>query len=405
MDSVYDLISVAAISSSKSKISISNKENSINEQNDYYCDFEYNIDEILNTENGGNNDLNNIISNSNIINNNNNSEINKSNEDNINNSNGCPNINEYHYINSNGRVINEENGLQINQIISNNELNNIISKQSSKSNNTIIINENLVPSKTYSINEDEIVDETPNSEKSKTKKINSINSNTEILTDISLDKEYNNDNKNEKDDDVITIKDLNMNSLLSLIEEIEKYTKKKKIIINDKEIAIKNQNIIEILKDVYKSLLLNFKQEEFMIPLKNLINKNVEIFEDDKKMELLNFFTELSYNYKINIDLKKQYQKLLNEQPRVVKSTLMEKQLTEYKFDCEKFKQLNEKIENMKIELGKLEKKLNIVKNKYEQEEQNLDEKYCESNEIYLKNSIEGYNVLINKLKEEMNMK
>ena len=414
MENVYDLISVATLNSNKSQISIRNKENSINEQNDDdYCDFEYNIDEILNNENGCNSDLNNInniISNSNVINSNNNSEINKINEeDSKNPSNGCPNTNEYQHINSNGGIINAENGLRINQITSNNELNNILSKQSSKSYNTLNKTDSLIPSKTYSINTNEILDETPNSEKSKTKKTNSINSNnTEILTSISLEKDNNSSNNkyyNEEEDDLITFKFLNMDSLLSLIGEIEKITKKKKNLINDKEIALENKKAIEILKDVYKSLLMNYKQEEFMIFLKNIIRQNQEILGDDKKLELLNVLTELTYNYKINIGLKKKYQKLLNEQPHVIKSTLMEKQLTEYKFECENLKQLNSKIDKMKIELEKLQKKLNINKDKNEQENQKLNAKYCVSNEIYLKNSIEEYDNLINKLKEEMNMK
>ena len=218
------------------------------------------------------------------------------------------------------------------------------------------------------------------------------------LTDVN--KSYDNNNQNNK----ITLKK-NLNPTFNeLYDELEKeiYIIKTEKTNKNQNISDKNKKLMEVLykiTDIFKFLSKNEGKYDYIF--KQILNKVNYYIGNKNNYDFINLITEIEENQKINISLKKEYQKLMNAKPYKDKSILNERKKIEYKENLNLYDDLNNKISKMENILNNLKKKLQINKKQKEYINNNKIE-YDEKN---LKEELRIYDNDINKLKEEMDLK
>ena len=137
---------------------------------------------------------------------------------------------------------------------------------------------------------------------------------------------------------------------------------------------------------------------------KQILNKINHFFNNKNNIEIINLFTEIKEKQNISMALKKEHQKLMNNKPYKGKSLINERKNMELKDNLKKYNDLNNKILKIEKNLNYLNKKLNIYKNKEENDKNNKN--YIDEYDEYkLKQSLIMYNNTIKKLREEINIK
>ena len=407
-----DEISIETIITNRSKKNISSNEPNSND----YCDFEYNIDEILRSKNWVNENNINIFIDENDGNN-----CDKNNFDYIS------------YFKNNKieqikKAISFKNSKK--EILNQKLINNI----NSKSEKSIIVN-NLENNKNISENKGDkkIIENEKNQINKNINKIKSISS--DILTEIEIDSskniikqeqnlkeikpqeiqtEPNNNNitnnskinnENNKQTIINITNNSNSNSnFTQLYNELEKEIEKIKNEKNSKNIKIseRNKQLIEVLFKINGIFrLFPVQEEKYKNIFKQIINKINSYINNKSNKEIINLGTEIEEKQNINISLKKEYQKLMNSKPYKDKSKLNERKKIEYKEQLTLYDEIIGKISKMENILNNLTKK---VKNYKEQKENNnIEEMEMEDNK--LKNELEICDNTIKKLEEEINEK
>ena len=405
-------ISIESIISNRSKKNISSNDSN-NNSNDY-CDFEYNIDEILKSKNWVNENNINIY-------------IDKNDDNNsVNNKDGIDCINYF----KNNKIEQIKRAISFKDVINKKEIlnSNLLNKNNSKSDKSISFN-NLENNKNYSLKKgDKKIIENEKEQLNKNLiKNKSISSG--ILTEIELDsskkivKEDNdikesisqkiqiqdniNDSSiNNRNNAIINISNIsNSNSNTSFAElynelenELEKIKNNK---ISKKKISEKNKNLLELLFKMNKIIKrISKKEEKYEIIFKEILDKINYYVNNKNNYEIINLITEIEEKQKLNISLKKEYQNIMNNKPYKDKSKLNERKKIEYKEKLSLYDEINNKIVKMEKILNNLTKKLKIYKQK-ENENNNL-EKFDENK---IKNDLELYDITIKKLQEEINEK
>ena len=218
------------------------------------------------------------------------------------------------------------------------------------------------------------------------------------LTDVN--KSYDNNNQNNK----ITLKK-NLNPTFNeLYDELEKeicIIKTEKTNKNQ-NISDKNKKLMEVLykiTDIFKFLSKNEGKYDYIF--KQILNKVNYYIGNKNNYDFINLITEIEENQKINISLKKEYQKLMNAKPYKDKSILNERKKIEYKENLKLYDDLNNKISKMENILNNLKIKLKINKKQKEY----INSNKIEYDENKLKEELIIYNNDINKLKEEIVLK
>ena len=405
-------ISIESIISNRSKKNISSNDSN-NNSNDY-CDFEYNIDEILKSKNWVNENNINIY-------------IDKNDDNNsVNNKDGIDCINYF----KNNKIEQIKRAISFKDVINKKEIlnSNLLNKNNSKSDKSISFN-NLENNKNYSLKKgDKKIIENEKEQLNKNLiKNKSISSG--ILTEIELDSSKNivkedNDIKesisqkiqiqdnindssiNNRNNAIINISNIsNSNSNTSFAElynelenELEKIKNNK---ISKKKISEKNKNLLELLFKMNKIIKrISKKEEKYEIIFKEILDKINYYVNNKNNYEIINLITEIEEKQKLNISLKKEYQNIMNNKPYKDKSKLNERKKIEYKEKLSLYDEINNKIVKMEKILNNLTKKLKIYKQK-ENENNNL-EKFDENK---IKNDLELYDITIKKLQEEINEK
>jgi hypothetical protein len=433
-----EIISVESLNTFRSKKSFSSNGG---KSNNSYCDFVYNIDEILkldDTNNNSNNKYNDKISlnnyRENVINSFKLNKINAiqrtmtlNNIYNKNKNNIIKNSKTINFINN----LNKKNEYKINtNIYINNSNDNKIKNSNNYINKNINNNMNNKSNEINNSNNNNIKNDV-NNEKI-IKNINKLKSITsEIMTDIEIEelsnrnnipnniiklienKKTNNINFNceEKKNNIDNEDEDNMNNIMSypdLYNKIEnqintiKKSKKQK----GKNLIESNKKIIELLSKI--NCLYNLSEDDgkYKTIFKQILDKIIYYFNNKNSIEIMNLFTEIKEKQSINISFKKEYQKLINSRPFKEKSFIDERKNMEYKENLKIYEELNNKILKMEKRLEYLKQKLNLYK---EQEKNENIQKYIGNKgdyEVYeLKQSLLTYNNTINKLKEDINAK
>ena len=406
-------ISIESIISNPSKKNISSND-AYNSSNDY-CDFEYNIDEILKSKNWVNeNNINISID----KNDDNNSDNNKDGID-------CINYFKNNKIEQIKRVISFKDDINKKEILNSSLLN----KNNSKSDKSIIFN-NLENNKNYSlIKGDKKIIENDEKEQLNKNSIKKKSISSGIVTEIELDSSKNivkedNDIKesisqeiqmqdnindssaNNRNNGIINISNIsNSNSNTSFAElynELENELEKIKNDNNSKsKISEKNKNLLELLLKMNEIIKrISKKEEKYEFIFKEILNKINYYVNNKNNYEILNLITEIEEKQKLNISLKKEYQKIINNKPYKDKSKLNERKKIEYKEQLSLYDEINNKIMKMEKILNNLTKKLKIYKQK--DNENNTIENFDENK---IKKDLELYDNTIKKLKEEINEK
>ena len=405
-------ISIESIISNRSKKNISSNDSN-NNSNDY-CDFEYNIDEILKSKNWVNENNINIY-------------IDKNDDNNsVNNKDGIDCINYF----KNNKIEQIKRAISFKDVINKKEIlnSNLLNKNNSKSDKSISFN-NLENNKNYSLKKgDKKIIENEKEQLNKNLiKNKSISSG--ILTEIELDSSKNivkedNDIKesisqkiqiqdnindssiNNRNNAIINISNIsNSNSNTSFAElynelenELEKIKNNK---ISKKKISEKNKNLLELLFKMNKIIKrISKKEEKYEIIFKEILDKINYYVNNKNNYEIINLITEIEEKQKLNISLKKEYQNIMNNKPYKDKSKLNERKKIEYKEKLSLYDEINNKIVKMEKILNNLTKKLKIYKQK--ENENNNIEKFDENK---IKNDLELYDITIKKLQEEINEK
>ena len=406
-------ISIESIISNRSKKDISS--NDANSNSNDYCDFEYNIDEILKSKNWVNENNINISTDKND---NNNSDNNKDGID-------CINYFKNNKIGQIKRVISFKDDINKKEILNSNLLN----KNNSKSDKSIIFN-NLENNKNYSfIKGDKKIIENDEKEQLNKNSIKKKSISSGILTEIELDRSKNiekedNDIKesisqeiqnqdnindssiNNRNNEIINISNIsNSNSNApfdELYNELENELEKIKNDKNSKsKISEKNKNLLELLLKMNEIIKrISKKEEKYEFIFKEILNKINYYVNNKNNYEIINLITEIEEKQKLNISLKKEYQKIINNKPYKDKSKLNERKKIEYKEQLSLYDEINNKIMKMEKILNNLTKKLKIYKQK--DNENNTIENFDENK---IKKDLELYDNTIKKLKEEINEK
>ena len=405
-------ISIESIISNPSKKNISSND-AYNSSNDY-CDFEYNIDEILKSKNWVNeNNINISID----KNDDNNSDNNKDGID-------CINYFKNNKIEQIKRVISFKDDINKKEILNSSLLN----KNNSKSDKSIIFN-NLENNKNYSLikGDKKIIENEKEQFNKNLIKKKSISSG--IVTEIELDSSKNivkedNDIKesisqeiqmqdnindssaNNRNNGIINISNIsNSNSNISFAELYNELEKELEKIKNDKnsknKISEKNKCLLELLFKMNEIIKrISKKEEKYEFLFKKILDKINYYVNNKNNYEILNLITEIEEKQKLNISLKKEYQKIINNKPYKDKSKLNERKKIEYKEQLSLYDEINNKIMKMEKILNNLTKKLKIYKQK--DNENNTIENFDENK---IKKDLELYDNTIKKLKEEINEK
>ena len=430
-----EIISVESLNTFRSKKSFSSNGG---KSNNSYCDFVYNIDEILNSDDKNNNN-NNKYSDKISLNNYRQDvissfKLNKINaiqrtmtlSNNHNKNNFIKNSKTFKFINNLNKK--NEHKIYTNIYIKNSNDNKIKNSNNYINNN---INNNMNKNNEISNNNNNTIKSDVNNEKifKNIKKMQSLTS--EIMTDIEIEELSNrnnianniikliennkanniNFNCEEKKNNLDNEDEDNINNIMSypdLYKKIEnqindiKKSKKQK----GSNLIENNKKIIELLSKI--NCLYNLSEDDgkYKTIYKQILDKIIYYFNNKNSIEIMNLFTEIKEKQSINISFKKEYQKLINSRPFKEKSLLDERKNMEYKEHLKIYDELNNKILKMEKRLEYLKQKLNLYK---EQEKNENIQKYIdgkgEFEEYQLKQSLITYNNTINKLKEDINAK
>jgi hypothetical protein len=174
---------------------------------------------------------------------------------------------------------------------------------------------------------------------------------------------------------------------------------------NDKnsknKISEKNKCLLELLFKMNEIIKrISKKEEKYEFLFKKILDKINYYVNNKNNYEILNLITEIEEKQKLNISLKKEYQKIMNNKPYKDKSKLNERKKIEYKEKLSLYDEINNKIMKMEKILNNLTKKLKIYKQK-ENENNNIEN----FDEKKIKNDLELYDITIKKLQEEINEK
>lgn len=408
-------ISVESLISNQTNTLKSNWRNSEGGNTSDYCDFEYNVDEILDSRNWVyKNELNlslnnykskNIVSDYfNYFKDNENLEIRRINTTNLNNKSKIKNLNSLDYSGLFNTIKSKSN-------------NNISLK------NLLIIRKPLIKIKT-----DNIQQINNNIDKS-LKKVKSLDS--KIISDKEIEEYLNQDNKikkfikDDKNNKVnqnnnkinkekkSDIKEQNYTlSFTNFINEIEKEIKeiKKKNFQKNFKIFEKNKKLVEILFKLNNiNNIISHEDEKYKVIFRQILSKINYYLENKNNFEIINLFTEIKEYQNINISLKNQYKKLMNNKPYKEKSIINERKLTDYKKNLKYYNELINKISKMETTLNNLNKileenkfNLNDKNNSKEFEEEKDQNKLKETLSIY-ENTIKMLNKEIIEKEKELN--
>ena len=220
------------------------------------------------------------------------------------------------------------------------------------------------------------------------------------LTNLTDENKSYDNNQNNK----ITLKE-NLNpSFNELYDELEKeiYIIKTEKMNKNQNISDKNKKLMEVLykiNDIFTFLSKNEGKYDYIF--KQILNKVNYYIGNKNNYDFINLITEIEENQKINISLKKEYQKLMNAKPYKDKSILNERKKIEYKENLKLYDDLNNKISKMENILNNLKNKLQINK----EQKEYINNNKIEYDEKNLKEELRIYDNDINKLKEEMDLK
>ena len=292
----------------------------------------------------------------------------------------------------------------------------------SKSNNNISLKNLLIIRKPLiKIKTDNIQQINNNIDKS-LKKVKSLDS--KIISDKEIEKYLNQDNKikkfikDDKNNKVnkekkSDIKEQNYTlSFTNFINEIEKEIKeiKKKNFQKNFKILEKNKKLVEILFKLNNiNNIISHEDEKYKVIFRQILSKINYYLENKNNFEIINLFTEIKEYQNINISLKNQYKKLMNNKPYKEKSIINERKLTNYKKNLKYYNELINKISKMETTLNNLNKileenkfNLNDKNNSKEFEEEKDQNKLKETLSIY-ENTIKMLNKEIIEKEKELN--
>lgn len=409
-----DKISIESLNSNKEKKDISLNDLNSNE----YCDFEYNIDEILKSKNWIN-------------------------ENNINISKSDLELNKNYFIDYKNYFTKNKIG-PIKRTITLKDYNNnknetsksfILIENHSKSEKSINFN-NKIPIKNIEIKNKKIKEKillrnkvkNINKEDSKiNKNVNKIKSiNSEIIDDFGIKRlKGNRKNKNivkEKQFNFKELKKLNniidkeekinknkngidmkKNSNLSFNELYKELEKEINYIKSEKnqagKISEQNIKIIDLLSKINNIFtIVSEKEGKYKNIFKQILDKINYYISNKNNYEIINLLTQIEEKQNINISLKKEYQKLMNNKVYKINTKINERKQIEYKEILITYENLNKKINKMKNILSNLRNKVKIYKEYNEQTEYENNIEYIENK---LKEDLKKYDNIIEKLKEE----
>ena len=409
-----DKISIESLNSNKEKKDISLNDLNSNE----YCDFEYNIDEILKSKNWIN-------------------------ENNINISKSDLELNKNYFIDYKNYFTKNKIG-PIKRTITLKDYNNnknetsksfILIENHSKSEKSINFN-NKIPIKNIEIKNKKIKEKillrnkvkNINKEDSKiNKNVNKIKSiNSEIIDDFGIKRlKGNRKNKNivkEKQFNFKELKKLNniidkeekinknknginmkKNSNLSFNELYKELEKEINYIKSEKnqagKISEQNIKIIDLLSKINNIFtIVSEKEGKYKNIFKQILDKINYYISNKNNYEIINLLTQIEEKQNINISLKKEYQKLMNNKIYKINTKINERKQIEYKEILITYENLNKKINKMKNILSNLRNKVKIYKEYNEQIEYENNIEYIENK---LKEDLKKYDNIIEKLKEE----
>ena len=188
------------------------------------------------------------------------------------------------------------------------------------------------------------------------------------------------------------------NELENGIENIKKEKHSKGVKISEK-----NKNLMELLfktNEIFKRM--SKKEEKYQSLFKEILNKINHYINNKNNNEIINLITEIDEKQKINISLKKEYQKIMNSKPYKDNSKLNERKKIEYKEQLSLYNEINNKIKKVEKILNNLTQKVKIYKQQQKENDYNNLEEFDENK---LSKELDIYDNTIKKLQEEIKEK